>query len=96
MEGVSDATRSVNGLNQTDGVGIHIHPNALDDIRTVSISKAALNLDRPDGSTQGGFLDAVSLRLSCTRTETHHCLLSHGHHIKSKEVCARLWLEKSS
>ena len=43
-------------LKQTDDVGILIHAIPLVNLRTVSISDAALDLDRPDGSTQRGFM----------------------------------------
>ena len=46
----------VNGLMQTEDVGLLIHAIPLVNLRTVSISDAALDLDRPDGSTQGGFM----------------------------------------
>ena len=47
--------RAVNRLKQTEGVGLQVHAIPLVDLRTVSISDAALDLHRPDGSTQGGF-----------------------------------------
>ena len=37
-------------------MGLLIHASPLANLRTVSISDAALDLDRPDGSTQGGFV----------------------------------------
>ena len=56
VKDLSDANRAVNRLKQTEDVGILIHAIPLGDLRTVSISDAALDLDRPDGSTQGGFM----------------------------------------
>ena len=57
VKGLSDANRAVNRLKQTEGVGLLIHAIPLvNNLRTVSISDAALHLDRPDGSTQGGFM----------------------------------------
>ena len=46
----------MNRLKQTEDVGLLIHSIPLVNIRTVSMSDAALDLDRPDGSTQGGFV----------------------------------------
>ena len=46
---------SVQILNKTtDFVLIHVRPISSNDIRTASVSGAALDLDRLDGSTQGG------------------------------------------
>ena len=56
----SDANRTVNLLKQTEDVGLPIHVIPLVDLHTVSISDAALDLDRPDGSTQGGFMVGFS------------------------------------
>ena len=47
---------AVNQLKQTEDVGLLIHAIPLVNLRTASISDAALDLDRPDGSTQGGFM----------------------------------------
>ena len=51
-----DANRAVNRLKQTEDVGLLIHAIPLVNLRIVSISDAALDMDRPDGSTQGGFM----------------------------------------
>ena len=51
-----DAHRAVNRLKQTEDVRLLIHAIPLVNLRTVSISDAALDLGRPDGSTQGGFM----------------------------------------
>ena len=56
VKDVSDANRAVNRLKQTEDVGLLNHAIPLVDLHTVSISDAALDLDRPDGSTQGGFM----------------------------------------
>ena len=56
VKDLSGANRAVNRLKQTEDVGLLIHAIPLIDIRTVSISDAALDLDRPDGSTQEGFM----------------------------------------
>ena len=53
---LSDANRAVNRSKQTEDVGLLIHAIPLVNLRTVSISDAALHSDRPDGSTQGGFM----------------------------------------
>ena len=56
VKDLSDANRAVNQLKQTEDVGLLMHAIPLVNLRTVSISDAALDLDRPDGSTQGGFM----------------------------------------
>ena len=56
VKDLSDANRAVNRLKQTEDVGLPIHAIPLVNLRTVSISDAALDLDRPDRSTQGGFV----------------------------------------
>ena len=56
VKDLSHTNRAVNRLKQTEEVGLLIHAIPLADIRTVSISDAALDLDRPDGSKQGGFM----------------------------------------
>ena len=56
VKDLSDANRAVNRLKQAEDVGLLIRAVPLVDLRTVSISDAALGLDRPDGSTQGGFM----------------------------------------
>ena len=56
VKDLSGANRAVNRLKQTEDVGLLIHAILLVNLRTVSISDAALDLDRPDGSTQGGFM----------------------------------------
>ena len=53
---LSEVNRAVKRLKQTEDVGLLIDVNPLVNFRTVSISDAALDLDRPDGSTQGGFM----------------------------------------
>ena len=56
VKDLSDANRAVNRLKQTEDVGLLIHAIPLGNLRTVSISDAAPDLDRPDGATQGGFM----------------------------------------
>ena len=56
VKDLSGANLAVNRLKQTEGLGLLIHAIPLVNLRTVSISDAALDLDRPDGSTQGGFM----------------------------------------
>ena len=56
VKDLSDANRAVNRLKHTEDAGLLIHVIPLVDLRTVSISDAAFDLGRPDGSTQGGFI----------------------------------------
>ena len=56
VKDLSDASRAVNRLKQTEDVGFLIRATPLADLRTVSMCDAALDLDRPDDSTQGGFM----------------------------------------
>ena len=56
VKDLSDASRIKNQLKQTEDVALLIHATPFADLRTVSMSDAALDLDRPDGSTQGGFM----------------------------------------
>ena len=62
VKDLSDANRSVKRLKETEDVGLLIHAIPLVNLRTVSISGAALDLDRPDGSTQGRLHGRVSSR----------------------------------
>ena len=55
VKDLSDTNGAVKRLKQTE-VGLLIHAIPLVNLRTVSISDAALYLDRPDSSTQGGFI----------------------------------------
>ena len=56
VKDLSDANRAVNRLKQTEDVGLLIPAIPLINLLAVSISDAALDLDSPDGSTQGGFM----------------------------------------
>ena len=56
VKDLSDANRAVKRLKQTEDVELLVHAIPLLDLRTVSTSDAALDLDRPDGSTQGGIM----------------------------------------
>ena len=56
VKDLSDANRAVNRLKQSEAVGLLIHSIPLVNLRTVSISDVALDLNRPDGSTHGGFM----------------------------------------
>ena len=60
VKDLSDANRAVKRLKQTEGVGLLFRAIPLANLRTVSISDAALDLDGPDGSTQGGFMVGFS------------------------------------
>ena len=53
VKDISDANRAVNRLKQTENVGRLIHAIPLIDLRIVSISDTALDLDRPHGPAQG-------------------------------------------
>ena len=66
VKDLSDANHAVKRLKQTEDVGLLIHAIPLVNLRTVSISDAALDLDRPDGSTQGGFM------VGFTTSELYH------------------------
>ena len=46
MKDLRDANRAVNRPKQTEEVGIRTHPMPFNDIRTASVSDAALDLDR--------------------------------------------------
>ena len=63
VKDLSDANRAVNRLKQTEDVGILIQPIPLSDLRVVSISDTALDLDRPDGPAQGGFMVGFTTEL---------------------------------
>ena len=65
VKDLSHANRAVNRLKQTEDVGLLIHAIPMVNLRTVSISHAALDLDRPDGSTQEDFM------VGFTTTELH-------------------------
>ena len=56
VKDLSDANRAENRLKQAEDVGLLIHAIPLANLRTEPISCGALDLDRPDGSTQGGFM----------------------------------------
>ena len=64
VKDLSDANRAVNRLKQTEEEGLLIHAIPLVKFCTVCISDAALDLDRPDGSTQGGLMDQGNLMKS--------------------------------
>ena len=60
VKDLSDANRAVNRLEPTEDVGLLIHAIPLVNLLTVSISDAALDLDRPNGSTQGRFMVGIT------------------------------------
>ena len=90
VKDLSDANRAVNRLKQTEEVGLLIHSIPLVNLRTVSILDAALDLDRPDGSTQGGFM------VGFTTSELHQqgpaamSLMSWSSHKVKRSVSASL------
>ena len=59
VKDLSDANRAVNQLKQTEDAGLLIHAIPLINLRTVPFSDAALDMDRPDGSTPGGFMVGI-------------------------------------
>ena len=85
---LSDANRALNRLKQTEDVGLLIHAIPLVDLRTVSISDAALDLDRPDGSTQGRFHGRFYFfRTSSTRISGHVAHVLVIAQSETKRVC---------
>ena len=82
VKDLSDANRAVNRLKQTEDVGLLIHAIPLVNLRTVSISVATLDLDRPDGSTQGGLHGRFSPRQHFTNRDQHPCHPCLGHRTK--------------
>ena len=56
VKDLSDTNPVVNQLKLTEDVGLLILSIPMVNLRQVSMSDAALDLDRPDGSTQGGFM----------------------------------------
>ena len=93
VKDLSDANRAVNRLKQTEDVGLLIHAIPLANLRTVSISDAALDLDRPDGSTQGGrlhgrFHHVRSPPARISSHATHVLVVAQG---ETKCVCVSGW-----
>ena len=72
VKDLSDTNRAVNRLKQTEDVGLLIHAIPLVNLHTVSISDAALDLDYPDGSTQGASW-SVSPRQRFTNKDQQPC-----------------------
>ena len=93
MKDLSDANRAVNRLKQTEDVGVLIHAIPLVNLRTVSISDAALDLDRPDGSTQGGFMVGFTTSALHQQGSASMSPVS-GRRTRLNEVYLRLWLER--
>ena len=88
VKDLSDANRAVNWLKQTEDVGLLIHAIPLVNLRTVSISDAALDLDRPDGSTQGGFMDVRTPPARISSHVTHVLVVAQS---ETKCVCVSGW-----
>ena len=96
VKDVSDANRAVHRLKQTEDVGLLIHAIPLVNLRTVSISDAALDLDRPDGSTQGGFMVGFTTPELHQQGSAAMSPMSWSSH-KSETKCVCIpWLERSS
>ena len=89
VKDLSNANRAVNQLKQTEDVGLLIHAIPLVDLRTVSIADA-LDLDRPDGSTQGGFMVGV------TTSQQGSAVVSPVSWDNVKRSVSASWLESSS
>ena len=90
VKDLSDANRAVNRLKQTEDVGHLIHAIPLANLRTVSISGAALNLDRPDGSTQGGFMVGFTSSALHQQGLASMSLISWSSHKVKRSVSASL------
>ena len=91
VKDLSDANRAVNRLKQTEDVGLLVHEIPLANHRTVSISDAALDLDRPDGSIQGGFMvgfTTSALHQQISSRATHVLVVAQG---ETKCVCVSGW-----
>ena len=88
VKDLSDANRAVNRLKQTEDVGLPIQAIQLVNFRTVSISDAALDLDRPDGST--GRLRGPFHHVSAppTRISSHVLVVAQS---ETKCVCVSGW-----
>ena len=89
-EELSDANRAVNWLKQTEDVGLLIHAIPLVNLRTVSISDAALDLDRPDGSTQGGFMVGFTTSALHQQGSAYMSPMSWSSHKVKRSVSASL------
>ena len=85
VKDLSHTNRAVNRLKQTEDVGLLIHAIPLVNLRTVSISDAALDLNRPDGSTQGCFMVGFS-----TSPTGIHVTISWSSHRVKRSVSASL------
>ena len=92
VKDLSDANRAMNRLKQTDGVGLLIHAIPLVNLRTVSISDTALGLDRPDGSTKGGFMVGFTTSALHQQGSASMSPMSWSSH----KVKRSLWLERFS
>ena len=86
-----DANRAVNRLRQTEDVELLIHAIPLVNLRTVSISDAALDLDRPDGSTQGVFMVGLHARTSPARVSSNVTYVLIVTQSETKCVCIPGW-----
>ena len=79
-------------LKQTEDVGLIIHAIPLANLHTVSISDAALDLDRPNGSTQGGFMVGFTFpRPRPTRISSHVTYVLVVAQGETKCVCVSGW-----
>ena len=93
VKDLSDANRAVNRLKQTEDVGLLTHAIPLVNLRTVSISDAALDLDRPDGSTQGGFMVGFTMSELHQQGSAAMSPMSWSSHKVKRSVSASLAVE---
>ena len=92
MRDLSDANRAVNWLKQTEDVGLLNHAYPLVKLRTVSNSDAALDLGRPNGSTQGGFMVGFyHVRTTPARISSHVTHILVVAQSETKCVCVFGW-----
>ena len=71
-------------------MGLLIHSIPLVNLRTVSTSDAALDLDRPDGSTQGGFMVGFTTSALHQQGSAVMSLMSWSSHKVKRSVSASL------
>ena len=90
VKDLSDANRAVNRLKQKKDVGLLNHAIPLGNLRTVSSSDAALDLDRPDCSTQGGFMVVFTTSAFHQQGSASMSLISWSSHKVKRSVSASL------
>ena len=88
MKHLSDANRAVNRLKQTEDVGLLIHAIPLVNLRTVSVSDAALGLDLDTGGLHGRFHHVSASPTRISSHVTHVLVVAQG---EMKCVCIPDW-----